>query len=185
MNWHAGVVAGVGGAGHHPEVAVLGHRFDPHRVIYATIILMVTLTAAGDVDVDVIAGQGLWDLITIAFFPLLALSMAHSFSDALDIQIRTGHRLQRSDRLVLARDALQYLAVGVPVVIIGVVVSLTTGSTSQAVDLSVDLYAISLIFWGVYAARAAGLGAWGQVGFGLVYGLLGFAIVMVEYAILH
>ena len=164
---------------------MLGHRFDPHRVIYATIILMVTLTAAGDVDVDVIAGQGLWDLMAIAFFPLIALSMAHSFSDALDIQIRTGHRLRRPDRLTLLRDALQYLAVGVPVVVIGIAVSLTTGNAAQAVDLSVDLYAISLVFWGVYAARAAGHGAWGQVRFGLVYGLLGFAIVVVEYWVLH
>ncbi len=178
-------MTGVHGIGEHGEVAVLGHRFDPHRVIYATIILMVTLTAAGDVDIDVIEGQGLPDLLSIAFFPLLALSMAHSFSDALDVQIRTGSRLTRPDRLRLLRDALQYLAVGVPVVIIGIVVSFAGGSTVDAVDLSVDLYAISLVFWGVYAARSAGLGGWVQARYGAVYGILGFAIVAVEYAVMH
>jgi len=36
---------------------VLGVSFDPHRIIYATIILMVTLTAAGDIDIDLIQGR--------------------------------------------------------------------------------------------------------------------------------
>lgn len=169
----------------HPEVAVLGHRFDPHRVIYATIILMVTLTAAGDVDIDVIQGKGLGDLATVAFFPLLALSMAHSFSDALDIQIRTGQRLTRADRLRLLRDALQYLAVGIPTIVIGLAVAIFGAEETLAVDISVDLYALSLVFWGAYAARSAGLGPWAQARFGLVYGFLGFAIVIVEYAVLH
>jgi len=77
------------------------------------------------------------------------------------------------------------LAVGVPVVIIGIVVSFAGGSTVDAVDLSVDLYAISLVFWGVYAARSAGLGGWVQARYGAVYGILGFAIVAVEYAVMH
>jgi len=47
------------------------------------------------------------------------------------------------------------------------------------------VYALSLVFWGAYAARAAGLGKWGQVRFGLVYGLLGMTIVIVEYFIVH
>lgn len=159
--------------------------FDPHRLIYATIILMVTLTAAGDIDIDAIEGQGILDLVAIVFFPLLALSMAHSFSDALDIQIRTGKRLVRADRIRLLLDALQYLSVGVPVVIVGVVVSLAGGKIDVAVDVAGNLYALSLIVWGVVAARAAGLGPWVQVRFGLVYGLLGLGIVVVEYAILH
>jgi hypothetical protein len=159
--------------------------FDPHRVIYATIILVVTLTAAGDLDIDGRDGRGLIDLVTIVFFPLLALSMAHSFSDALDIQIRTGRRLVRSDRIRLFLDAMQYLSVGVPVVIVGIVVSVAGGNIDVAVDVAGNMYALSLIVWGVVAARAAGLGRWVQVRFGLVYGLLGLGIVVVEYAVLH
>ena len=170
---------------HHRMVHVGRIPFDPHRLIYATIILMVTLAAAGDVDIDIINGQGLGDLLAIVFFPLLALSLAHSFSDAIDIQIRTGRRLTRADRLVLFRDGLQYLSVGVPVLILGAVVEIAGGSVGTAVDVAGDLYALSLIFWGVFAARAAGLGGWAQARYGLVYGALGLSIVIVEYVILH
>jgi hypothetical protein len=111
--------------------------------------------------------------------------MAHSFSDALDIQIRTGRRLVRSDRIRLFLDAMQYLSVGVPVVIVGIVVSVAGGNIDVAVDVAGNMYALSLIVWGVVAARAAGLGRWVQVRFGLVYGLLGLGIVVVEYAVLH
>lgn len=170
---------------HHRIVHVGRIPFDPHRLIYATIILMVTLAAAGDVDIDIINGQGLGDLLAIVFFPLLALAFAHSFSDAIDIQIRTGRRLTRADRLVLLRDGLQYLSVGIPVIILGAVVAISGGSISTVVDVAGDLYSVSLIFWGVFAARAAGLGKWAQVRYGLVYGALGLSIVIVEYAILH
>jgi len=93
--------------------------------------------------------------------------------------------LTRADRLVLLRDGLQYLSVGVPVIILGVVVSISGGNIGTVVDIAGDLYALSLIFWGVFAARAAGLGKWAQVRYGLVYGALGLGIVIVEYAILH
>lgn len=171
--------------GHHRKVHVGRIAFDPHRLIYATIILMVTLAAAGDVDIAIIDGRGLGDLLAIVFFPLLALALAHSFSDAIDIQIRTGKRLTRTDRLVLLRDGLQYLSVGVPVIILGLVVSLAGGNIVTAVDVASDVYALSLVFWGVFAARAAGLGKWAQVRFGLIYGVLGVSIVVVEYVILH
>ena len=172
-------------SGHDRHVHVLGVSFDPHRIIYATIILMVTLTAAGDIDIDLIQGQGIGDLTAVVLFPLLALSLAHSFSDALDIQIRTGKRLVRADRLALLRDALQYLAVGVPVVIFGLIMSVLGGSMATVIEISNNVYALSLVFWGAYAARAAGLRKWGQVRFGLVYGLLGMTIVIVEYFIVH
>lgn len=159
--------------------------FDPHRIIYATIILMVTLTAAGDVDLAVFEGQGVLDLTVIVLFPLLALSMAHSFSDALDIQIRTGKRLVRADRLTLLKDALQYVSVGIPVLIVGIIVSIVGANMAVAVDVAGDLYAVSLIFWGVFAARAAGQSGWVQVRFGVVYGILGLSIVIVEYVALH
>lgn len=171
--------------GHDLQVHLLGIPFDPHRIIYATIILMVTLTAAGDIDIDVIQGQGIGDLTAVVLFPLIALSLAHSFSDALDIQIRTGKRLVRAERLRLLRDAFQYVAVGLPVIIFGLIVSASGGSMKTVVEVGTDVYAISLVFWGVYAARAAGLGKWAQARFGLVYGILGTTIVIVEYAVMH
>jgi len=75
--------------------------------------------------------------------------------------------------------------VGVPVLILGAVVEIAGGSVGTAVDVAGDLYALSLIFWGVFAARAAGLGGWAQARYGLVYGALGLSIVIVEYVILH
>ena len=74
---------------------------------------------------------------------------------------------------------------GVPVVIFGLIMSVFGGSMATVIEISNNVYALSLVFWGAYAARAAGLGKWGQVRFGLVYGLLGMTIVIVEYFIVH
>lgn len=167
------------------EIRILGYRLDPHRVIYGTVILMVTLTAVGDVDISVVPGRGIAELVTITFFPLLALALAHGFSDALDLQIRTGKRMTPQARRLLVRESLQYLTVGVPFLVLVLALAQLGVGAGSSVDLGVAIYALSLVVWGVIAARSARLGPLGQVRYGTVYGILGFGIVLVELAVLH
>ena len=81
----------------HVQLYVGKIAFDPHRLIYATIILMVAL-AVYNQEAESWSGTPFMDLVVVVFAPLLALSLAHAFSDALDVQIRTGKRLSAKER---------------------------------------------------------------------------------------
>jgi hypothetical protein len=168
----------------HTLIRIFGVRFDAHRLIYATIIMLVALAIYND-DIQSFSGQGFVDLAIVVVLPLLALSMAHAFSDALDIQIKTRRRLTAQDRRHLLAAGLQYLSVGIPVLLIGLIYEVTGGEAGQASEWGQALGVLSLFGWGAFAARSAGLGAWGQVRFAIVYGLLGAAIITVELALVH
>ena len=81
----------------HVQLFVGKIAFDPHRLIYATIILMVSL-AVYNQEAESWSGTPFMDLVVVVFAPLLALSLAHAFSDALDVQIRTGKRSSANER---------------------------------------------------------------------------------------
>jgi len=152
----------------HTLITIFGIRFDAHRLIYATIIMLVALAIYDD-EVQSFSGTRFVDLFIVVVLPLLALSFAHAFSDALDIQIKTRHRLTAHDRRLA----------------IGILYELTGGEAGQASEWGQALGVLSLFWWGAFAARASGLGGWVQVRFAIVYGLLGFGIVMVELAFIH
>lgn len=172
------------GSDGHTLITLFGVRFDAHRLIYATIILLVALAIYDD-DIQSFSGTRFMDLAIVVILPLLALSFAHAFSDALDIQIKTRHRLTPRDRRHLLGAGLQYLSVGIPVLVIGLIYEMTGGEAGQASEWAQILGVLSLFGWGAFAARAAGLGVWVQVRFAIVYGLLGFGIVAVELALVH
>ncbi len=104
--------------------------------------------------------QSLTDLALVVIAPLFALAAAHAFSDAIDIQVRTGSRLRSADRRHLAFAGLQYLAVGIPVIVISAGVFALGGDTKIAVDVAQGIGVASLFLWGAFAARRAGLGSW-------------------------
>ena len=168
----------------HTLITLFGIRFDAHRLIYATIMLLVALAIYDD-DVQSFSGTRLVDLFVVVALPLFALSCAHAFSDALDIQIKTRRRLTSADRRHLLAASLQYLSVGVPVLLIGIVFELAGGEAGDASGWGQALGVASLFLWGAFAARTAGLGAWVQLRFALVYGLVGGLIVAVELALVH
>lgn len=184
MEWHAFEVAVSMGADGHTHIRIIGIEFDAHRLIYATIILLVAL-ALYDEDAKTFTGTRFVDLLVVVLLPLLALSFAHAFSDALDIQIKTRQRLTTTDRRHLLAAAFQYVSVGIPVLVIGGVFELAGGEAGQASEWGQILGVLSLFGWGAFAARAAGLGAWAQVRFALVYGFLGLVIITVELALVH
>lgn len=167
-----------------PLLRFLGREWDPHRLIYGTIILMVALGIYEESD-DVLDRQSLTDLALVVIAPLFALAAAHAFSDAIDIQVRTGSRLRSADRRHLAFAGLQYLAVGIPVIVISAGVFALGGDTKIAVDVAQGIGVASLFLWGAFAARRAGLGSWAQFRFALIYGLLGFLVIIVELLLAH
>lgn len=168
----------------HSHIRVFGLRLDPHRLIYATIIMLVALAIFDD-TVDPFTGSSVADVFVVVLLPLLALSLAHGFSDALDIQIRSRRRLTRADRLHVLSTSVQYLLVGIPVLVLAVVFALTGIDVHLASDFGQALGIISLLLWGGYAARSAGLTVWAQVRFALIYGFIGLMIVIVELLFAH
>lgn len=168
----------------HSHIHFLNLRLDPHRLIYATIIMMVAL-AIFDESIDPFTGSTVVDIVVVVLLPLLALSLAHGFSDALDIQIRSRRRLTATDRRHLLATSAQYLIVGTPVVAMAVIFGSVGVDVQIASDIGQLLGVASLLLWGGYAARRAGLGTWAQVRYALVYGFIGAMIVVVELLFAH
>ena len=157
---------------------------DPHTLIYSTIILMTAYALYDEGTGRLVEGAAL-ELAAIAVAPLFALTMAHAFSDALDMQIRYGRRLNRHDRWALLRTNIQYMYVAVPSTVLLAVLTLLRWEADDAVALMLLLGLASLVMWGVFAGQKARLGPWRQVSFGLGYGLMGLIVLIVELAIAH
>lgn len=158
--------------------------FDAHRVVYATIIMMTTY-ALYDEGTDPFGVLPLVEMFSMSIAPLFALAMAHAFSDAIDLQIRNGRRLDRHDRRHLVSTNLQYLYVAIPPMAVIVLLSLFHWAANDIVSFVQVLGIGSLAFWGVYAARKAGLGRWPQVRFAVGYGVMGIVIITVELILTH
>jgi hypothetical protein len=158
--------------------------FDPHRVIYATIMLM-TAFALYDEGTDPFKRGSLFELIGVTLAPLFALAMAHAFSDALDLQIRNGRRLNGADRRHLIWSNMEYLYVAIPPILLTIVLALFGWNANDIVGVVQLLGIASLFFWGAYAARASGLGRRRQFTFGFNYGLMGLIVIGVELLITH
>lgn len=166
------------------KLRFLGLQFDPHRLIYATIVLIAALSIYDEGD-ESLNTHTILVLSAVLIAPLFALTMAHAFSDALDLQIKLGRRLTGKDRRHLLLANLEYMYVALPPLAIALILGPTSIPGTQIVDLIVVLGLISLFMWGVFAARKAGLKAWGQVRFGINYAVMGLIIVIVELIITH
>lgn len=166
-----------------PKLSILGLQFDPHRLIYSTVILMTALAIYDPGDVS---GQSVLAIIIgVTVAPLFALTMAHVFSDALDLQIKLGRRLTGRDRRHLLFSNLEYMYIAIPPIALALILALAGVQAVLVIDGILWLMLASLFFWGVFAARMAGLGGWIQVRFGLSYGVMGLIIVLIEIALIH
>lgn len=166
------------------KVSIGPLSFDPHRVIYATIILMTAFAIYDEGD-DPFTSGPLITLFGVALAPLFALTMAHAFSDALDLQIRYGRRLTGHDRRRLLATNLEYLYIAIPPILLGIVLT-AFGWTAPSVILTLQVLGlVSLVLWGAYAARTARLGGWAQVRFGFSYGVMGAIVIVIELILTH
>lgn len=166
------------------KLSILGLQFDPHRLIYSTVILMTAL-AIYDPGPETAGKSVLVTIIAVTVAPLFALTMAHVFSDALDLQIKLGRRLHGRDRRHLLASNLEYMYIAVPPILLAIVLSLSGMEAVPIIDAVLWLMLATLFLWGVYAARCARLGGWTQVRFGLSYGVMGLIIVLIEIALTH
>lgn len=166
------------------KLEFLGLTFDAHRLIYATIILMTTL-AIYDEGTDPLKAEPLILMFGVSVAPLFALSMAHAFSDALDLQIRTGHRLTWRERRHLLGENLEYLYIAVPPILITAVLSALGWNANDVISLVQVLGMVSLGLWGAFAARMARLSRWMQVRFAISYAVMGAIVITVELILTH
>lgn len=166
------------------QLHILGLRFDPHRLIYSTIILISVLTIydEGDGRIDTRTAVV---LSAVILAPLFALTMAHAFSDALDLQIKLGRRLTGPDRRQVLLSNLEYMYIAVPPLALTLILGPTALPGETIIDIILGLGLVSLFMWGVFAARKAHLSPWTQVRFGINYMVMGLIIVIVELILTH
>jgi len=157
---------------------------DPHQIIYGTIMLMVAYALYNEGS-DPLGRGPLIELIAVSFAPLIALAMAHGFSEALDLQIRHGRRLSRSDRWQLIRENAKYLLIAIPPIILMTILTIFSWPANVIIELLQFLGLLSLAFWGAYAARKAGLRRARQFTFALGYGVMGALVIGIELLITH
>lgn len=169
-----------------PDLSLHVWRFaiDPHKVIYATIMLM-TAYAVYDEGVGPMDRGPLLEIIGFSIAPLFALAMAHAFSEALDLQIRNGRRLTGADRRHLLTENMVYLYVAIPPIIILTVLTVFEWDANDAIAVVNFLGIASLSFWGAFAARKAGLGRMRQFVFALNYGVMGMIVILFELILTH
>ncbi|MBI1349534.1 MAG: hypothetical protein GC156_00275 [Actinomycetales bacterium] len=166
------------------KLRLWGLTFDAHRLVYATIILMTAL-AIYDEGTAPLTTQPILAMFGIAIAPLFALSMAHAFSDAIDLQIRSGHRLTWRERRHLLADNLEYLYIAIPPIMLTIVLSFFGWDANDVVGLVQLLGLASLAMWGGFAARAAGLSGWVQARFAVSYAIMGAIVITVELILTH
>lgn len=168
------------------QLHILNHRMDPHRLVYGTIILM-TAFALYDVSADPVPLRAL-PIITLSgvvIAPLFALTMAHAFSEALDMQIRKKAHLTKADRRHLLASNLQYLYLAIPPVALVVVLSLL-GLEPASVVLVVQVVGLASLFaWGYYAGSKAQLSHPRRFIMGSGYFIAGLVVLAIELALTH
>jgi hypothetical protein len=157
---------------------------DPHRVIYATILLMTTY-AIYDEGTDPLKGGPLIEIVGLSLAPLFALAMAHAFSDALDLQIRNGRRLTRMDRLHVFGTNMQYLYVAIPPTIVMLLMAPFALNANEVIAVVQFLGLLSLGWWGYYAGRKAGVSRLRRWSFAINYSLMGLVVIVVELVLTH
>jgi len=157
---------------------------DPHQIIYGTIMLMVAYALYNEGS-DPLGRGPLLELIAVSFAPLIALAMAHGFSEALDFQIRHSRRLGRYDRWRLVRENAKYLLIAIPPIILMTLLTILGWHANSIIELIQVLGLLSLAFWGAFAARKANLGRGRQFTFALGYGVMGALVIAIELLITH
>ena len=157
---------------------------DPHRIIYATILLM-TAYAIYDEGTLPLDRRGYIALFGLSIGPLFALAMAHAFSDALDLQIRNGRRLSGHDRRHLLATNLQYLYIAIPPLVLIAVLGTLRWDANDVLGLVQLVGLLSLGWWGWFAGMKAGVGMARRAWFAVSYTVMGMIVIAVELVLTH
>lgn len=168
------------------QLHVLGQRMDPHRLVYGTIILM-TAFAIYDTTADAVqlGARPFITLVGVVVAPLFALTMAHAFSEALDMQIRRKRSLTPADRRHLVASNLQYLYLAIPPLALVLAMSLVHVHPATIVASVQTLGMISLFGWGIFAGVKAELSRPRALLMGVNYMLSGIVVIALELFLTH
>ena len=157
---------------------------DPHRIIYATILLM-TAYAIYDEGTLPLDRRGYLALFGLSIGPLFALAMAHAFSDALDLQIRNGRRLSGHDRRHLLATNLQYMYVAIPPLLVIAILGTLRWDANDVLGVVQLLGLLSLGWWGWFAGMKAGVSIGRRAWFAVSYTVMGMIVIAVELILTH
>jgi len=166
-------------------------RPNPRILVYGTLIQLVALVIAGDsVTTELADGRQMdlttwWDLTLIAVFPLVAVAVAHGFSEALDVQVREHRKLTWHDRAEIALANVQFLYIAVIPSLILLPALAQRWPVTDALDLLLACGVLSLFGWGILVARTARLNILRQIWYGLSYLVLGLGVVALEIFAMH
>lgn len=158
--------------------------FDPHRIIYATILLM-TAYAIYDEGSAPLNQRTYVALFGLSIGPLFALAMAHAFSDALDLQIRNGRRLTAHDRRHLLASNLQYMYIAIPPLVLIAILGALGWDANDVLGLVQLIGLLSLGWWGWFAGMKAGVSTARRWWFAFSYTLMGAIVIGVELLLTH
>jgi hypothetical protein len=157
-------------------------ELQPRVIVYATIIQLTTfaLFAPGNATWT---SDAFWTLTAVSLGPMLALALAHMFSEILDHDIRG--LLFRNTLLEILRTNLQFLYVGVIPILLALPMRVFGLYANTTITLIFIVGTISLFIWGAIGARLAGRSLRQQLIFGVAYGFIGCGIVGLELLLRH
>jgi hypothetical protein len=149
------------------------------KAVYGTIVVTSVL-----VVYDGWANLKFSDTVAIMLGPVIAMVIGHVFATGLSSQAELGRRPTRGELLRTVGRESWFLLVAAPQILLLLVLSLVGVSMSDAVDVLIWEGALSLGFWGGFAAHRAGLGGWG-IALGVVMGFAIGSVVLVLRVILQ
>jgi hypothetical protein len=166
-------------------------RPNPRILVYGTLIQLVALVLASDAITGEVSDDqrmnvaAWWDFTLISVFPLVAVAVAHAFSEALDLQVREHRRLTWHDRFDIALANVQFLYIAIAPSVLLLLPLAQRWSITDALDLLLACGVLSLFGWGILVARISGLSVLRQLWFGTCYLVLGLGVVALEIFAMH
>lgn len=159
-------------------------RFRISVLIYASIVSLASLAVYDEPDQPVTWFSGL-SILLVVLAPVTALAIAHLFAELAHEQLLLGRTPGWSDIRPLITLNLQFLLVGIPVIIwLPIAAAIGLDANDSSLLLMLFKAAALFVLGGVIAQRSSTSGVL-RVVITLVYGTLGLLIVLTELAVGH
>jgi len=165
----------------HPQakdVRVGGVALDLERLAYATVVVMSVLAAyQGWAKLSFLSAA----LVVVS--PVLAVCLAHAFSELLQEHSAHQRTLTRAEWAAAARRQLHLLLAALPplvILTIGRAASIEVERTGAVVELT---GMVTLMFLSAIACRRAGLRGWQLILGSLAGGLVGLTVIALQIAL--
>jgi hypothetical protein len=148
------------------------------RIVYATITVMSVL-----IIYDGWQQLRLIDVVVVIVGPIIAMVIGHVFSAILAKQIEIGRPLTSGEGMTIVGSECRFLLLAAPPVVIVSVLYAFNVSLTETIRVTVWAEAASLGYWGLVAARRAGLRGWRVVAFALAGLVVGMMVLLLQVAL--